>query len=195
MPTVGVGIDGAGGTLVVEGDVAAGDRRAERAAGVGDAAAGLAELEEHLGLLRVAEVEAVGDAERPRAGAGDVARRLGHGGLAALVGIERDEPGVAVHASPRARSRCPGPGARRRRRRGRSTVEACTVESYCSYTQRLLAMFGRVEQELQRALEIDHSAVAAVRRYGGARPRRSHGPPDGRSGSRRPAAGPGSRRR
>ena len=58
-------VDGARGALVVEGDVAAGDRRAERATGVGDAAAGLAELEEHLRLLRVAEVEAVGDAEGP----------------------------------------------------------------------------------------------------------------------------------
>ena len=84
------GVDRAGRALVVEGDVAAGDRGAERAAGVADAAARLPELEEDLGLLRIAEVEAVGDAERPGAGAGDVARRLGHRGLAALVGVEGD---------------------------------------------------------------------------------------------------------
>ncbi len=56
-------VDGAGRVLIVERDVAAGDRRAEREAGIGDAAARLAKLEEHLGLLRVAEVEAVRDAQ------------------------------------------------------------------------------------------------------------------------------------
>ena len=39
----------------------------------------LGQLPVGLGVARVAEVEAVGDAQRPRAGHGDVARALGHG--------------------------------------------------------------------------------------------------------------------
>ena len=62
------------GRLVVQRDVAAGDRQAERDAGVGQAADRLAELPERLGPGRVAEVEAVRDAQRP--GAGD-RRRCG----------------------------------------------------------------------------------------------------------------------
>jgi hypothetical protein len=85
-------IDRPGGALVVERHVPAGHRRLEGAAGVADAAARLPELEEHLGLLGVSEVEAVGDAEGPRAGARDVARRLGDRRLAAFVGIEGQQP-------------------------------------------------------------------------------------------------------
>ena len=48
--------------LVVEADVAAGDRQAQLAAAVGQAADGLGELPHHLGLLGGAEVQAVGDA-------------------------------------------------------------------------------------------------------------------------------------
>ena len=60
----GGGVDGAGGALIVERDVSAGDRSAERAAGIRNAPGSLAELEEHLGLFRVAEVQAIGDAQR-----------------------------------------------------------------------------------------------------------------------------------
>ena len=50
--------------LVVEADVAAGDRHVERAARVGDALDGLDELPHDLGPLGVAEVQAVGGADR-----------------------------------------------------------------------------------------------------------------------------------
>src|SRR4029077_18790790 len=70
-------VDGPARVLIVEGDVAARDRRAEGNACVGDAATGLPELEEHFGLLGIAEVEAIGDAERHGPAAGDVARGLG----------------------------------------------------------------------------------------------------------------------
>src|SRR5207247_2739660 len=86
------------GTLVIEGDVAARDRRAEHSAGVRDPAAGLPELVEHGGALRVAEVQAIGDAEGARTRACDVARRFRHTRLPALVGIEQHIPAVAVDA-------------------------------------------------------------------------------------------------
>ena len=76
MPITGVGIDGAGRTLVVERDVAAGDRRAERGARLAHAAHRFAKLEVDFGPPRIAEVEVVRDRHRPRAGAGDVARRF-----------------------------------------------------------------------------------------------------------------------
>src|SRR5438445_441023 len=96
-PDDGRGVHGAARTLVVEGDVAARHGRVERAACVGDAAAGFFELVEHGGPLRAAEVEAVGDAERARASARDVPRRLGDRRLAALVWVEQDVAAVAVH--------------------------------------------------------------------------------------------------
>src|SRR5207245_7233438 len=88
--------DRAGGTLIVEGHVAARDRCAQGATRVGDATARLPELPEDGGSLRAAEVEAVGDAERTGAGAGDVARRLGDGRLSSLVRVEEDVARVAV---------------------------------------------------------------------------------------------------
>ena len=53
--------------LVVEADVAADDRDAERPARLGHAVDRLGELPHHLGMLGVAEVEAVDERERPRA--------------------------------------------------------------------------------------------------------------------------------
>ena len=46
--------------LVVERDIAAGDRRAERGAGFGDAVDGGGELRHDLRLFRIAEVQAIG---------------------------------------------------------------------------------------------------------------------------------------
>ena len=191
MPIVGSRVDRAGRALVVEGDVAAGHRRAERAAGVGDAATRLAELEEDLRLLRVAEVEAVGDAERPRAGAGDVARRLGHGGLAALVRVERDAARVAVHGHRERRTRCPAPGARRRRRPGPSTVDACTRGVVLLVHPALARDVRAVEQELAARAGDRPSAATAGRRHGGADRLGSRAPRGGRSDSPPPAAVPG----
>jgi hypothetical protein len=82
--------------LVVEADVAAGDRQAEVAAGVGQAADGLGELPHDPGLLGGAEVQAVRDRQRPGAGHGDVAVGLGEVCLRAGVGVQAGEAGVAV---------------------------------------------------------------------------------------------------
>ena len=68
--------DRAAGRFVVERDVAAGDRQAERAARVAHAPDGLRQLPERLGPGRVAVVEAVRHAERPRPGDRHVAGRL-----------------------------------------------------------------------------------------------------------------------
>ena len=154
MPTVGVGIHRADGALVVERDVAAGHRGAERAAGVGDPAARLAELEEHFGLFGVAEVEAVGDAERPRPGAGDIAGRLRDGRLAALIGIERDQPVVAVHADGD-----PEPGARNPEHAGVSAGPQHGRRLHGGVVllvhPALAGDAGRVEQGRQRSLQIE----------------------------------------
>ncbi len=96
-PHHGGWVHGAGRALVVERDVAAGHRRPERPAGVGDAAAGLAELVEDLGALRAAEVEAVGDSEGAGAGAGDVAGGFCYRRLPTLVWVEPHVAAVAVY--------------------------------------------------------------------------------------------------
>ena len=120
-PMTGVGLIGDVAGLVVEADVAAGDRQAELAAAVGQAADGLGELPHDLGLLRGAEVQAVGDGERLRAGHGDVAVGLGEVQLGAGVRVEPGEAGVAVEgerdAAVAAPRRC---GRRRRPRAGRA---------------------------------------------------------------------------
>ena len=66
------------------------------AAGFGHAADRLLELVVDVEALRVAEVQAVRDGDRRRAGADDVARRLGDGDGAAGVGVEVDRAAVAV---------------------------------------------------------------------------------------------------
>ena len=82
--------------LVVEADVAADHRDAERAARVAHAVDRLRELPHHLGVLGVAEVEAVHERQRPGAAARDVARRLEHRELRADARVERAEPALAV---------------------------------------------------------------------------------------------------
>ena len=77
--------------LVVEADVAAHDREVERAAGFAHAFEAADELRHDLGPLGVAEVEAVGDRERPGADRAEVAVGFGDGLLSALIGV-----GVAV---------------------------------------------------------------------------------------------------
>ena len=88
--------DGSLGRLVVETDVATGDREAEGAAGVAHAADRLGEPPERLWLLGVAEVEAVGDAQRTGACHRHVADRLGDGEDRPEVRIERRDRGVRV---------------------------------------------------------------------------------------------------
>ena len=92
------------GSLVVEGDVAADDRDAERGAGLGEGADRAVELPGGGRLLRVAEVEAVGQAERLGADAGEVLGALEHrldrprvgvAGDAAAVAVDRDRDRVA----------------------------------------------------------------------------------------------------
>ena len=85
--------DGRRTGLVVEADVAAGDRDAQLCAAVGQTAYGLLELPHHGGVLRGPEVEAVGHGLGRRAGDGDVAVRLGERELRTAIGIEE---GVAA---------------------------------------------------------------------------------------------------
>ena len=126
QPTTGVGWIARAVGLVVERDVSGHDRNAERLAGARHALDRLGQLPGDLGPLRIAEVEAVGDGERPAAGAGDVSRRLEDGERAAGPRVERGE------RAPRRRARPPGRACDGRRRRtaasspGRRTVREPT---------------------------------------------------------------------
>src|SRR6202034_703217 len=65
--------------LVVERDIPARDRRAERGAGFGDAVDGGGELRHDLRLLRIAEVQAIRRSHGYSSGAGDFACGFGYG--------------------------------------------------------------------------------------------------------------------
>ena len=82
--------------LVVERHVAAHHRNAERLQRVGHPGHRALELPRHVGLLRVAEVQAVGEAERLGADAGEVGRALEHRLDRAPVGVARHAAAVAV---------------------------------------------------------------------------------------------------
>ena len=92
--------------LVVEAHVAAGHRDAQLQAPVLQPAAGLGELPHHPGILRGAEVEAVGDGQRGRAADGDVAVGLRERELGAGVRVQLGEPPVAVGGERDAEVRC-----------------------------------------------------------------------------------------
>ena len=91
------GMDRAAVRLVVEADVAAGNRHAKGAACRADALNRLRELPHDRRPLGVAEVQAVGRAERPCAGARDVARSLRHRQHRAVIRVEIAVASVAVH--------------------------------------------------------------------------------------------------
>ena len=95
-PQDGRRVDGQAFGVVVEADVAARDRDAERPAGLGQAGDGLFELAHDLGLLGIAEVQAVGDADRPGPDAGQVPAGFGHGDPGPCPRIEPGVEGVAV---------------------------------------------------------------------------------------------------
>ncbi len=79
----------------------------QRGAAVGQPADRLGELPHHVWILGRAEVQAVGDRNRPRPGDRDVAVGLGERQLCAGVRVQRAVPGVAVGGH-----RDPKPGAR-----------------------------------------------------------------------------------
>ena len=165
---------------VVEGDVAADHRDPERFARLAHPVDHLGELPHHLGVLRVAEVEAVHERERPRAGARDVARRFEHHEPRAdarvevaearlAVGRERERLGRALHAQHR------GVGARAGDRREEQLVVVLARHP------RLVGDRRRREQREQLAAEVgaerELGARAAARdRRPAARPARAAAP-------------------
>ena len=173
QPTTGVGGIDAPSVVVVERDVAGDDRDPERLRGLRDPLDRLRELVRDLRLLGIAEVEAVGEADRLTAGARDVAR-----GARASPGRPRGSRRVSPGAGPCSATASPRSDGRRRRtaasRPGRRTVREPTRWSYCSITS--------AHVELRRARR---AAPAAAPRA--ARPRSA--------GTRRSAARRGSRRR
>ena len=147
-------VDRAAAALVVERDVAADDRDAERAAGVGEAGDRAGELPGDVRLLGVAEVQAVRQPERLGADAGEVRRALEHRLDRAAVRVAGDAAAVAVDRD-RDRGRA-APGRRACEHGGvglppgRRTVREPTRQSYCSNAQRREARLARAEQREQR---------------------------------------------
>src|SRR6185437_2241853 len=86
----------AGRTLVIERDIPTCDRCVQRDAGLANPGNSFLELEEYLGARRVSEIETVGDRERTRAGARDIASRFDDGDAAANSRVERDVAAVAI---------------------------------------------------------------------------------------------------
>ena len=140
-------VDRAAVGVVVERDVPRDDRDAERLAGERHALDRLGELPADLRLLGVAEVEAVGEAERLAADARDVARGLEDRELAAEARVERAEAALAVE-----RQREPAPvGAQ---------PEDGGVETGAAHRARLhelvvAARHERARAELRRAEELE----------------------------------------
>ncbi len=90
-------VDGTHGVLVVEADVAAGHRGIERSAGLRQSTHRFLQLEEELGVMRIAEIQIIRAAQRSRTGAGQIACAFSHDRLAAFVRIQIDVNTVAIH--------------------------------------------------------------------------------------------------
>src|SRR3984893_1365078 len=84
--------------VVVEADIAGNNRDLQPAARLGHALHRLLQLPEDLPLLRVAEVETVGDGERPSTGRNHVAPSLGDGDGSTQPGVQVAVAAVAVGA-------------------------------------------------------------------------------------------------
>ena len=120
-----------------------------------------AELPHDVRLLGIAEVQAIGRRDRRRAGAGHVARRLGHGVHRAQLGIEIAPAAVAVERHRQAALRALH-ADHARLAAGPSTVLVCTMESYCSIDPALGADVRAGQQLLQIAGESRLAARAAT---------------------------------
>src|SRR5207249_1538618 len=82
--------------FVVKRDVAGNDRYGKSVAGFDDAPHGLLQLKVDVGAFRVTEVQAVGDRDRPGAGASQVAASFSYGHGTAALGIEVTEKAIAI---------------------------------------------------------------------------------------------------
>ena len=159
MPEDRRGINAFAAGFVVERDVAAGDGRAERGAGFGDAVDGGGKLGHDLRLFGIAEVEAVGGGDGRGAGAGDFARGFGDGVHGAEFGIEVAPAAVAVERHGEAALvawHVPVPLMRMTPASppGPCTVLVCTMESYCSMDPALGADVGSGEELLEVGGEV-----------------------------------------
>ena len=139
--------------LVVERDVARDDRDAERARRGRDPVDRLRELPGDLGFLGIAEVEAVGQAERLPAGAGDVSRRA--------------EDGLRARVERRAR-RPASPGATRRGRAATAQPEHGGVEPRAAHRPRADEA-GRTARRSTASTRTCRVAGSAAARSGRAR--------------------------
>ena len=79
IPIVGVGSTTPAGLSLYKRNISAGDRRAESAAGLGEAFDRFAQLPEIFRLVGIAEIQVIGHGQRRCAGAGEIARRFRDG--------------------------------------------------------------------------------------------------------------------
>ena len=134
--------DRPGRRLVVERDVAADDRDTERLARLGQSLDRLGQLPGHVRLLGVAEVQAVGQAERLGADAGEVGGALVDRLGRAAREDRRRLAGRCRRSTPRSRSPSGSTSTAASASSGRRTVRDWTIGSYCSNTGRREAMFA-----------------------------------------------------
>ena len=123
-------VDVGAARLVVEGDVAADHRDAERFARLAHAFDDLGELPHHLGVLGIAEVEAVHERERTRARASRRCARLRAPRAGRRCAGRAGRSAPCRRSRARAPSSCPSRAAPRRRRPGR---RRCCRNSWWSY--------------------------------------------------------------
>src|SRR5207302_3571166 len=102
-PDDGRWVDRLAERLIVKADVAAGDRRAERIAGFGEAVDGLRKLPHHFGLFRAAEIEAIRCGDGARTAASHVAGGFGDRVHCAYAGIQLAPAAIAISR----KSECP----------------------------------------------------------------------------------------
>ncbi len=148
-------VDVAAEALVVEADVAADDGEPQRQAGLGHAVDGFGQLPHHLGMLGIAEVEAVHDGHRRGSRAGQVEGRLGHRRRGARPRVQGAPGGIGVGGEGQS------PLRRREARRGEPEHGAVAAGA-----------LDRVEEQLVVVLTVDprrvgqqgQDIVSAVRR-------------------------------
>ena len=88
--------------FIIEADVAADYGYFQSLAGRPHAVNGLDELPHHLGLLRVAKIEAVGQGDRSGPADGQIARALGNRNRRPSIGVERAVATIAIDADAQA---------------------------------------------------------------------------------------------
>ena len=82
--------------LIVEADITARDRRIELPAGVTHTLNGVHKLIIDLRIIRITEIQTIGDTQRLTAAADDIPRSLRHGDHRSFIGIRKHIPAITI---------------------------------------------------------------------------------------------------